>query len=296
MRLQIFMPFYGNPEHFRLAVESVIAQTDSEWTLTILDDCYPDSEPGKWVVSLNDSRISYKRNSTNLLPSKNYNQAIDISSSEFIMLMGCDDLLLPNFVERSKQLIEEASPDVAVIQPGVVVIDENGHQHNGLADRVKRKIGPWPISGHRMVSGEQAHVGLLKGNWTYFPSILWRVSSFGSMRFRTDLNIVQDLSMILNLVESNKAILVDSEISFCYRRHKQSLSGATGIDGSKFVQESILFSEAQNRALQRGWKKSARAAKWHLLSRFNALGELPGALLTRNTKGARNLLRHIFMS
>ena len=290
------MPFYGDPEHFRLAVESVRAQTDPEWTLTILDDCYPDLEPGEWVQNLNDARITYKRNAINLLPSGNYNQAIDLSSSEFIMLMGCDDLLMPNFVERSKKLISEAPLNVAIIQPGVKTIDEYGQLHIGLADRVKKFIGPWPTSGYSIVSGEEAHMGLLRGNWTYFPSILWRVSSIGSSRFRTDLNVVQDLSMILNLIESGKAILVDSEPSFCYRRHKQSFSGATGIDGSKFAQESILFKETQNRAIQRGWAKSAKAAKQHHLSRLNALAELPQALFTRNFKGIRNLLRHIFMS
>lgn len=290
------MPFYGNPEHFKLAVESVRAQTDPNWQLIILDDCYPDLEPGKWVQSLQDSRIVYKRNSQNLLPSKNYNQALDIADSEYVVLMGCDDLLLPNYVERSKYLIMNAPQNVGLIQPGVEVIDQDGKAHKGLADRMKGIIGPWPSKDFITISGEKAHLGLVRGNWTYFPSILWNVSAVGKERFRTDLNVVQDLSMILSLVELGNSILIDSEITFCYRRHRQSLSGATGVDGSKFAQENVLFREVQSRARSLGWTKSSKAAKNHLLSRFNAITELPQAIMTRNVQGKRSLLKHIFTS
>jgi len=290
------MPFYGDPEQFQIAVMSVLNQSDPNWTLTVLDDCYPDLAPGTWLRGLGDTRISYVRNETNLLPSKNYNKALEMASGEFMMLMGCDDVLLPDFVARSSELIQLADPTIGLIQPGVRVIDEEGNPKKSLADKVKIRIGPWPKSGIHVISGENAHRSLLRGNWTYFPSILWRRSAIDEQRFRTDLNIVQDLSMILDLIENGFGILIDSEVTFLYRRHRASLSGATGSDGSKFAQERVLFAEAAARAQQRGWNDSYRAATNRLLSRLNSAVEIPSAVLRRDSSAIKALVRHSFGS
>jgi glycosyltransferase involved in cell wall biosynthesis len=74
--LEIMMPFYGRPDHFRIAVESVLAQTSRAWRLTVVDDVYPDLEPGKWVTGLKDKRITYVRNEKNLGPSLNFNRCL----------------------------------------------------------------------------------------------------------------------------------------------------------------------------------------------------------------------------
>jgi glycosyltransferase involved in cell wall biosynthesis len=290
------MPFYGNPDHFKIAVESVRSQTDPKWNLTVLDDNYPDEAPGQWLEGLADSRITYIRNSVNLMPSRNYNKALDLCSDEFIMLMGCDDVMLPGFITQIKKLIAEASPEVGIIQPAVQVIDENGKPHLGIADVMKKNIGTWPLSGTAEIAGKQAHLGLLKGNWTYFPSLIWRKSAIGELRFRTDLNVVQDLSMILLLLENGNSILVDSQPIFQYRRHRKSLSGKTGEDGSKFIQEQILFSEVALRSTNMGWIDNAKVAKRHIFSRLNAATELPRALIKFNTTGIKALLHHILAS
>jgi glycosyltransferase involved in cell wall biosynthesis len=288
------MPFYGNPEHFKLAIQSVRSQTDQHWTLTVLDDNYPDTEPGFWLQSLDDPRITYIRNEENLLPSNNYNKAIDLCDSDFFILMGCDDIMLPNFVSHVKQLILEASSSVAIIQPGVEIIDESGLRNSGLADVVKKIISPWPKKGSLEINGKEAHLSLLRGNWTYFPSLIWRREAIGNLRFRADLNVVQDLSMILELLEQGNSLLIDSYPVFQYRRHRLSLSGKTGIDGSKFLQEQVLFSEVAERSKNLGWNKTARVAKIHLFSRLNATTELPRALIAGNKNGIKNLLSHIF--
>ena len=288
------MPFYGNPEHFKLAIKSVRSQTDQHWTLTVLDDNYPDTEPGIWLQNLDDPRITYIRNEENLLPSKNYNKAIDLCDSDFLILMGCDDIMLPNFVSHVKQLILEASSSVAIIQPGVEVIDDSGFKKSGLADLVKKIISPWPQKGSKELCAKDAHLSLLRGNWTYFPSLIWRREAIGNLRFRADLNVVQDLSMILQLLEQGNSLLIDSSPVFQYRRHRLSLSGKTGVDGSKFLQERVLFSEVAERSKQLGWNKTAKVAKTHLFSRLNAATELPRALFLGNTTGIKNLLSHIF--
>lgn len=291
MDLEIFMPFYGRIDHFKKAVQSVITQSDPEWKLTVVDDVYPDLAAGEWLVSLQDSRITYLRNETNLRPSKNYNKCAALSQSTFTMLMGCDDEMLPDFVSRAKALIADF-PQSDVIQPGVEVIDENGKVYLPLSDRVKRWIRPH-VSEPVELSGQSLAQSLSRGNWTYFPSILWRTDLIEKYSFRTDLDVVQDLAMLLKIIQAGGTLILDNEVVFRYRRHASSVSSVTGPDGSKFLQEKQLFEESTSTFRELNWTDAAKSSRHHWLSRANALKELPGAILHRNRNGLRNLTRHI---
>ena len=286
------MPFYGRFDHFQQAVQSVLAQSDTDWRLVIVDDVYPDPAPGEWAQSLGDPRITYIRNEVNLRPSRNYRKCVTLMQSEFAVLMGCDDVMLPNYVQRAKQLIRQF-PDSAIIQPGVAVIDGDGNPSRPLADRVK---GWYRFSGHgaREYRGEQLATSLLRANWTYFPSLLWRVSELRRHGFRTDLDVVQDLAMLLEITKAGGTLVVDDDECFNYRRHSQSVSAVTGPDGSKFAQERTLFEEAARDCETLRWTRAARAARLHLSSRLNAVTELPAAIRASTGPGRRALLRHVF--
>lgn len=292
MTLDIMMPFYGRFDHLKLAVESVLRQTDPDWRLVVVDDVYPDLAPGQWVAGLDDDRVTYIRNEINLRPSRNYIKCVGLMQTEFAVLMGCDDVMLPNYVARVKQLIDQY-PESSIIQPGVVVIDGEGQRYTPLADQVKRL---YRFKGHgpRAYSGEKLATSLLRGNWTYFPSLCWRVADLRRHGFRTDLDVVQDLAMLLEITKSGGTLVLDDETVFEYRRHSASVSAVTGPDGSKFAQERVLFAEAERDCRSMGWPRAARAARNHLTSRLNALSELPSAVKLRNDLGRRALLRHVF--
>lgn len=292
MTLDIFMPFYGSVAHFTEAVNSVLAQDDPDWRLVIVDDVYPDLSAGEWAKSLDDPRITYMRNEVNLRPSRNYIKCVGMMETEFGVLMGCDDRMLPGYVRRVKELTARF-PDASIIQPGVEVIDGDSNVHDPLADRVKRWYMP---RGKRplQLTGEALAKSLLRGNWTYFPSLVWRVSELRRHGFRTDLNVVQDLAMLMEITKSGGSLVLDDQVVFQYRRHGASYSAVTGPDGSKFAQERVLFAEAERACRERGWNSAARAARNHLTSRLNALTELPAAIRHGNHAGRQSLLRHVF--
>ncbi|MEV8252583.1 glycosyltransferase [Rhodoglobus sp. NPDC076762] len=291
MTIDIMMPFYGSFDHLRAAVDSVIAQSDPDWRLTVVDDVYPDLAPGEWVAAIDDPRVSYIRNETNLRPSRNYNKSVGIASSDFVVIMGCDDIMLPEYISRVHALIQQF-PTADIIQPGVSVIDENGAPSRPLADRVKswyRHGG----TGARALSGETLAASLLRGNWTYFPSLVWRRDRLAQFGFRTDLDVVQDLAMLFDIAKAGGALVLDDTVVFNYRRHSASVSAVTGPDGSKFKQERTLFYEAVEACEALGWHRAAGIARRHVTSRLNALTELPGAILKNNSAGKSTLTRHV---
>lgn len=292
MTLNIIMPFWGDPGHFREAVESVLCQDDPGWTLLIVDDVYHDLAPGEWAQGLGDERITYVRNEDNLGPSRNYSKGVGLVDGEFVVILGCDDRLLPGYVRRVKELISRF-PDAGLIQPGVRVIDERGVVYSPLGDKIKawiRPTGPLPTS----FEGEPIAVSLLRGNWTYFPSVVWR-RSLVQDGFRADLNVVQDLAKILEIILGGGSVVVDDATVFEYRRHSQSVSAKTAIDASKYRQELTLFTEITAQCRARGWRKAARASSWHTTSRLSALSVVPAALKARRSDGAKALLRHAFV-
>ncbi|HEV7957137.1 MAG TPA: glycosyltransferase [Marisediminicola sp.] len=292
MSIDIMMPFYGSFELFKIAVRSVLQQSDPDWRLTIVDDVYPDLAPGRWAAAIDDDRVTYIRNDENLGISRNYRKCVDLATSDFVVIMGCDDVMLPNYVEQVKRLIADF-PDAGVIQPGVRVIDGQGKPALPLADRLKNHYRPsivTPTSFH----GEEIARSLLRGNWTYFPSLCWRTSLVRRHGFRLDLDVVQDLAMLLDIVIGGDTLVLDAVPAFEYRRHTASVSSATAVDGTRFEQERLLFSDATKALRQRGWRRAERTARAHLSSRLNAVTQFPTALRTRDAVGARSLTRHVF--
>ena len=76
MKFDIALPFYGEVAFLKEAVASVIAQTNPNWHLLVVDDGYPDETLPAWFESLNDSRISYLRNESNLGANGNFQKCL----------------------------------------------------------------------------------------------------------------------------------------------------------------------------------------------------------------------------
>lgn len=289
MEIQLLMPFYGDVGLFRLAVESVLAQDDPGWKLIIADNRYPGTAHLDVLRELADPRIEYVLNETNLGISGNFQRCTELATSTHAAIIGADDVLLPNYVGRLRKLAAEY-PDAWVIQPGVEVIDGDGRISSQLVDRVKR----WyrPKQDRVVLTGEDLAVSLLRGDWTYFPSMLWSVDFLRAHPFRSDLEIVQDLTVKLDVAFDGGSMVVDSLPVFRYRRHRASISSVQAVDGSRFIEERALFEAAANRASALGWARAHRAALRHSSSRLNAFSRLPSALRALDGKGMRLLLQH----
>ena len=285
------MPFYGSVDYFKQAVESVVAQDDSRWRLVVIDDLYPSDEPERFIREFRDNRIHYVRNEKNLGISGNFQKAIELAENASVVIMGCDDALLPNYVSRLHEL-QLANPDVSYFQPGVRVIDASGDEVRPLGDRVKavlrRKLGAPTV-----LRGEVLAQSLLQGNWTYFPSICWKLENLRRAGFRRDYEIVLDLALQLDIVQHDGSMFVDDKDSFLYRRHHSSASMWTVSNGVRFEEEKRLFREFSDVAEGLGWKNAARAARWHSTSRLNAALELARSLVLFRGNSVTALWDHV---
>ena len=273
MPLDIALPFYGDVAYMKKTVASVLAQTDPDWRLIVVDDGYPDDSLPDWFASLNDSRISYQRNEINLGANGNCRKCLGLVSDEFCVVMGADDILEPDYVQQIHRAIR-SHPDAAMIHPRVKVIDENDNEVMTRADRIKNKVHGSSATDVEL-SGELLAASLMRGNWMYFPSIAWRTREIKAIGFREGFNVCQDLGLAMDVIMRGGVMVQIPESIFRYRRHLTSDSSAKALDGSRFIEERNFFSVMELELRNLGWKKASRAARIHWTSRLHALSLLP---------------------
>lgn len=291
-RIEIVVPFWGDPELLYLTVDSVRAQLRDDWRLTVIDDCYPDDRVPEYFAGIGDDRITYIRNSQNLGITENYREAIRRSSSEYLTILGCDDLLHPNYLDVIQETID-AIPDADVIQPGVAVIDGEGLPIRPLADRVKQRLLAPRGTGITTLRGERMATSLIRGDWLYWPSLTFRTETLRRIDFREGLPIIQDLALLMDVAFEGGTLAYNPTLAFSYRRHGGSASQKTLLDGRRFRDERTYYAEARRLAKARGWGRTARVARMRAISRLHALSELPGVIRHGTRTGIGSTLAHI---
>ncbi|WP_406199543.1 glycosyltransferase [Kitasatospora sp. NBC_01560] len=290
-RFEILLPYYGDVRLMQDAVRSVLVQGGDDWRLTVVDDGKEPDVPG-WFESLGDPRVRYFRNEQNLGVSGNFNRCVELAEYEHLVLMGCDDLMHPNYLKVIRETLERF-PDAGMVQPGVLVIDGDGKPVEGLADAVKRKLYAPKDPGPKLMAGEPLAISLMRGNWLYFPSICWRTKAVQQFRFRTDLGVIQDLALILDLLLDGQSLAVTPEVCFSYRRHAVSESSATAFSGKRFEEARRFFREAADRLDTHGWHRAATVSRRFFSSRLHALTMIPAAGKKAGMQGVGAMLSHV---
>jgi GT2 family glycosyltransferase len=292
VNIDIMLPFYGDVFLMKTAVRSVIAQSDPDWRLTVVDDTRGEGI-AEWFESLDDPRVRYLRNPENLGITGNFQRCVDLAEYERVVIMGCDDVMLPNYVHTVRSALR-TNPGIGMVQPGVQVIDSGGNPSTSLVDLTKRRVYTPKFTGRRVMGGEELATSVLRGNWLYFPSICWRADAIKAAGFRTGLEVVLDLALVVDLLEAGESMVLDETVCFQYRRHAVSESSLQAFNGRRFAEERNYFLDVAVRMEALGWHQAAKTARSHMSSRLHALTMLPSVLRSGNHEGGRALTRHVF--
>lgn len=287
---EFIIPFYGQPRYLHEAIARIRSLDHPDWRLTIVEDVYPDGAAvERDVLALGDDRIRYVRNEENLGVNANVYKCIQLAESDWFTITGYDDMVLPNYLRAVDDLIAR-HPDAALVQPGVEVVDEESQPHFPLPDRIKRMTRP--DAGEVVLQGERAAVSLLRSNWLYTPASCYRAEYFQKAPFRKDIDAAHDLAFIIDVVLAGGKIVVGTETAFQYRRHRTSHSSSFARSGERFLQERKFFLDIRAEMQKAGWHRAEKAARRRLLSRLNALSQVPSAALARDPQAVKTMIRH----
>ena len=200
-RVSVVIPTYRGGELLLRTVDSVLAQTLTDWELlVVLDGCdlpagFPD-----------DPRIRVVRQ-VNRGESVARNVGIVAARADVVAFVDDDDLMLPRRLERQLALLDE-HPEVALVHTKFEVIDIHGDV----------------VQPGR--SGDVQYADLLRGDVrVLMPTIAARTAALLEVGlFHSTLRTGQDLDLIYRVAREYRLGFVD-EVLTHYRRHGDNASG-----------------------------------------------------------------------
>lgn len=139
-RICIGVPVYNGGSLFAEMIESLLAQTFSDFEIYIADNCSTDNtEDVAQGFAAQDKRVHYHRNATNIGASPNFNKAFELAGKcDYFKWAAHDDLYKPAYLEKCVQALN-TQPGVVLAYTIVDVVDETGE--NLLSKHPFYKLG-----------------------------------------------------------------------------------------------------------------------------------------------------------
>lgn len=157
-KVTIVTPVFNGATFLEEAIESVLAQTYSNWTYIIADNCSTD---GTFAIAerfaARDRRIRAIRTAPHLPLMQNWNRALGLVPADtvFTKELHADDILMPNCLAEMVALLEEF-PTAAVA--GSYILYGTQVRHLGVPP------------GSRLLNGRDVIRRTLLGDWYLFGS------------------------------------------------------------------------------------------------------------------------------
>ena len=281
--ITIVLPVYGRSELLEPALASVLGLRQGHWQLLIADD---GSDPTtqsflqQWLERHGDPRVRWIKRPTNLGLFANLNQAIKEATTDWVLLLCSDDLLLPDALERLGEL-RLRWPDAALILSTFDSINADGSARPADSawhhDQVSRDTALVPPERFVPVL---LQLGSLNGNLTgmAFSRSLWRAAG----PFRADWRHAADWEWLLRAAELQPLILNRTPIAQV-RTHASQLSNSNRCSGhelqevAEVVRQLRLHPLMANETRRHQW--AAHVMQFQLWNLIKQIGRTPWAEL-----------------
>ena len=171
-KISVIMPVYNAEKYLREAIDSILAQTFTDFEFIIIDDGSTDSSP-EIVRSYADERIRFYQNEHNMGVSATLNRGLELAKGEYIARMDSDDISLP---ERFAKQVEymDAHPECVVLGTSIIKFGDS--------------LNECPVNCHH--DPDYTTVMLLFHSSLIHPSVMLR----GSVMRQNDLSYSERLS------------------------------------------------------------------------------------------------------
>jgi glycosyltransferase involved in cell wall biosynthesis len=140
-KVTVGIPTFNRAGWLREAVESVLAQTFTNFRLIVRDNASDDATPDV-VRSFSDERIQYVRSERNVGAIGNLNRLAALADTEFLVLLPDDDKLYPGYLRAAVDLLDRFET-VGLVHSAYDFIDERS--------RVIRRVHPVASRSHASI-------------------------------------------------------------------------------------------------------------------------------------------------
>lgn len=210
-RITVLMSVYNGEKYLREAIDSILAQTYTDFEFVIYDDCSTD-RTSAIINSYKDSRIVYRLNETNQGLTKNLADGVSRSQTEYIARMDADDIAYPERLQKQLEWMD-SHRDVAILGTPVSYFRENP----GDGSLAQQPLDDVTIKAMLFVSFTLMH-----------PSIMIRRSSLmeHQLNYNPEYRCSQDHVLYLDCISKGLVFANYPEPLLYMRAHEGSISRA----------------------------------------------------------------------
>jgi glycosyltransferase involved in cell wall biosynthesis len=142
-KVSVGLPVYNGEKYLRESIESILAQTFTDFELVISDNASTDgTEMICQEYAGKDSRVRYYRSENNIGGSNNHNRVFELSKGKYFHWFSDDDLFAPTFLEKSVAVLDH-NPSIALCFSMFKVIDEYGQQVRENNQMIGQSLKPY---------------------------------------------------------------------------------------------------------------------------------------------------------
>jgi glycosyltransferase involved in cell wall biosynthesis len=161
-RLTIGLPVHNGERYLAQTIESLLAQTFSDFALIVSDNGSTDAtEAICRSYAQRDARVRYHRSHVNRGAAWNFNRVFELAESRYFKWAAYDDLCAPELVARCIDLLER-NPRAIAAYPQSYIIDDDG-QVTGTYREPFDATSPHPHERFRAVVRNSGYCHLLFG-------------------------------------------------------------------------------------------------------------------------------------
>jgi glycosyltransferase involved in cell wall biosynthesis len=263
------IPFHSALHYLPRAIESVRAQTDGEWSCLVCDDG-ASSGCEELVRSYGDPRIRYYKNDRNLGMAANWNRCIDLAETDLVQLLHEDDELLPGYAATMRRAAA-AHPGAGIFYCGAEIIGADSTPVFSFPDFIKFNFVNPSRYDEIVLDGEMGVRALLKGDFIMCPTMCFRKSRIGGLRFPTEYKLVQDIELITQHLVAGGTIVGVPDVCYRYRRHRDNATVEYTRTLERFHEESAYYDRVLALATERGWTSCIKLAREKRIIKLNLM-------------------------
>ena len=134
--ISIIVPVHNAERFIRETIESVLAQTEPDFELILVDDCSTDKSTAI-INEFDDSRICLIRQPENLGAYAARNRGLEEAHGRYIAFLDADDLWTPDKLKKTLLYLREEG--TGFVFTGYEFVDENGKSTGAVVKVPKRR-------------------------------------------------------------------------------------------------------------------------------------------------------------
>ena len=209
-KVTVFIPVYNREKYVGEAIESILAQTYSDFEILLVDDGSTDHSVNT-IRSFSDPRIRLVCNEGNLGIPKTRNKGVELARGQYMAMLDSDDRAYPERLEKQVAFLD-THPEYAQVGSWCRMMDAQGR----ILNRIKRQP----------VLADDIHAQLLFRCAMSNRSIMARTAILQEYRYRNDYPRCQDYELHVRLAKDYK--LGNLPECLVYGRvHPQQITGQT---------------------------------------------------------------------